>query len=457
MLFLKVTRSVKDFGARFGWLIAELVFVFMGLYGAFLLERMHDEDMDLLRKRQILQALVDEFQNYETELGSASESLDIAYGSPFFNAYSAGERPFPKPIPYGGMGSVNTGIWEAMLQSGGIEVLEVGDIQKVQSFFKKLQDLLDLYARFERLSESMILPEMDQEVGYFYESQGSELRDKYKWYINSLFTISMSLQGLSAQAGETKEVLLAEFERIKEDTNEKVRRGPPRKGRRNPIVPEKPPVQEELAPEPTVSEVKKLPGLAPEERIRVLEFLGSQFEKLGDHLGVIQTVFDNTHAIPFFSAYGEGESPLPYHLPMDLLDSVDPAPLTKIMANQGIIRALSSEEIESLGTLLIKITETKGLHQEFTDRCRGEVPLSEDRNATVFYAQGSSELRESFLWFPNSLFTLGTALGECHEETLSLTEMLKMDASNLSTHSADEFADAHSFESNQTLVSENEN
>ena len=34
--------------------------------------------------------------------------------------------------------------------------------------------------------------------------------------------------------------------------------------------------------------------------------------------------------------------------------------------------------------------------------------------------------------------------------------MLKTDASNLSTHSAGEFADAQSFESNQTLVPENE-
>ena len=76
MIFLKVTRSVKNLGARFGWLIAEVVLVFLGMYGAFVLERMHDDDMDLLRKRQILQALVDEFANYEEELGSASHSLD---------------------------------------------------------------------------------------------------------------------------------------------------------------------------------------------------------------------------------------------------------------------------------------------------------------------------------------------------------------------------------------------
>ena len=212
MLFLKVTRSVKRFGARFGWLMAELVFVFLGMYGAFLLERMHDDDMDLLRKRQILQALVDEFEDYETELGSASSSLDEAYGVPFFTAYGAGEKPFPTPIPYGGMGSVNTGIWEAMLQSGGIEVLEVEVIQKVQVFFKKLQDLLDLYSRFERLTEQMILPEMDQEVNYFYQTEGSELRDKYKWYVNQLFQMGMGLRALSEQAASTMAILQKELD-----------------------------------------------------------------------------------------------------------------------------------------------------------------------------------------------------------------------------------------------------
>lgn len=211
MLFLKVTKSVRGFLRKSGWLVAELVLVFLGMYGAFLLERMHDEELDLLRKKQILQALVDEFKNYEDELSEASYGLDEGYGIPFFTAYSSGEKPFPTPIPFGGMGSVNTGIWEAMLQSGGIEVLEVEMIQSVQGFFKKLQDLLDLYSRFERLTENLILPKMDESVGFFYESNNTELSSKYKWYVNSLFTVGMSLRELSSQAAMTKGLLSDEY------------------------------------------------------------------------------------------------------------------------------------------------------------------------------------------------------------------------------------------------------
>ena len=116
-------------------LIAELVFVFLGLYGAFLLERMHDNDMDLLRKKQILQALVDEFDNYEDEPTSASHGLDEGYEFLFLRHIHLVKNLF-LPNPFWRHESVNTGIWEAMLQSGGIEVLEVGMIQKVQGFFK---------------------------------------------------------------------------------------------------------------------------------------------------------------------------------------------------------------------------------------------------------------------------------------------------------------------------------
>ena len=145
MLFLKLTRTAKNFSSRFGWLIAELVFVFLGLYGAFLLERMHDEKMDLLRKRQILEALVQEFESYSKELSDASTSLDEGYGVPFFYQICRSQRPFPTQIPLVGMGNVNTGIWEAMLGSGGMEILEVKRIQDVQAFLKIIKTFLDCY------------------------------------------------------------------------------------------------------------------------------------------------------------------------------------------------------------------------------------------------------------------------------------------------------------------------
>ena len=207
MFFLKLTRSAKTFFTRFGWLVAELFFIFLGLYGAFLLERHNDDKNDIIRKRQILQALVDEFDGYSREFAEASATIDENYAEPFLSAYAGQEKPFPTPIPFGGLSSVNTGIWEAMLQSGGIDVLEVEDIQRVQGFFKKLQDFLDLFSRFERLNSSFILPEMDRNASFFYESDSPQLRTKYGWYVNQLFSIGTTLRELSSESLETLEFL----------------------------------------------------------------------------------------------------------------------------------------------------------------------------------------------------------------------------------------------------------
>ena len=212
MIFLKLTRSAKTLVTRFGWLFAELIFIFLGLYGAFLLERMHDDEMDLLRKYQIIKALVGEFEGYEEELGVAYETLSDAYATPFFSKYASGEKPFPNQIQYGSIARVNTGIWEALLQSG-IEVLDIELIQKIQIFFKKLQDFLDLFSRFESLNTSYILPEADRNASYFYEKEGIELRDKYKWYANQLFDISTNLGELAVEAVNTHELLKSKLKK----------------------------------------------------------------------------------------------------------------------------------------------------------------------------------------------------------------------------------------------------
>ena len=427
MLFLKVTRSVKRFGARFGWLMAELVFVFLGMYGAFLLERMHDDDMDLLRKRQILQALVDEFEDYETELGSASSSLDEAYGVPFFTAYGAGEKPFPTPIPYGGMGSVNTGIWEAMLQSGGIEVLEVEVIQKVQVFFKKLQDLLDLYSRFERLTEQMILPEMDQDVTFFYQAEGPELRDKYKWYVNSLFTIGMSLRTLSEQAATTKEVLLAEYEKVRikeEQEGVEIKKNftPRRKSTKSPV---QAPPQEEQPDEIVEQETS---GEVSDARTQALEYLIYQCNALADFFETTKTGYDEAHAIPFFTSYSEGKQPLPFVVSNDLLKGMTTEPLAGLLSAEGVEEVLPADLLDALRQLLDKISETEALHQDFTKRCG--VEILPDHNVSVFYDAEATDLNENFQWFPNSLYTLGLALDDCHTETSSVLAMLGVEGNS---------------------------
>ena len=422
MIFLKVTRSVKNLGARFGWLIAEVVLVFLGMYGAFVLERMHDDDMDLLRKRHILQALVDEFANYEEELGSASNTLDEGYGIPFFTAYSSEEKPFPRPIPFGGMGSVNTGIWEAMLQSGGIEVLEVELIQGVQGFFKKLQDLLDLYSRFERLSESMILPEMDQSVDFFYESEGSELRDKYKWYVNSLFTVGMSLRELSEQAKTTKELLLAEYSNVARDfideDDEQIL--PPQL--KPSVVKE---VDQESEQENQVSEVDQVQDA---ETSNLIQGLKESLIHIEQRITESSSLFDEQVAIPFFTSYSEGLKPALQKLEIKFLVDQEIDQIERMIENlkSQSFATLQGEIITNLRDSLENCLRINSDFVDFISRTGIELTPSEPNHGTFYYDLNSTELKEEFMWYPNELFKFGTAFRNLSEEMTSIHEAINI-------------------------------
>ena len=422
MFFLKVTRSVRGFTKKSSWLVAELLLVFLGMYGAFLLERKQDEEEDLLRKRQILQALVDEFENYESELSDASHRLDEGYGIPFFKAHSSGEKPFPAPIPFGGMGSVNTGIWQAMLQSGGIEVLEVEVIQSVQGFFKKLQDLLDLYSRFERLSESMILPEMDQSVDFFYEAAGSELRDKYKWYVNSLFTVGMSLRELSDQAKTTKELMLLEYSDVVQDFIDKEE-------------------GQVLSPPTEPLVVKEVDQDSEQEKEALVEGIGQVVEKpnliqlfLESYTHIQQRIkessssFDEQIAVPFFTSYSEGLKPVPQKLEFKFLEVEELDQVGRMIQNltSQSFSTLPDELIDNLRNSLENCLRLNSGFEGFINRTNQEMISLNSNQEILYYDLNSTELNENFSWYPNELFNLGTSLRTMGEEFAALIKTLDL-------------------------------
>jgi len=432
MLFLKVTKSVKGLTRKFGWLLAELVFVFLGMYGAFLLERMQDEENDILRKRQILQALVDEFENYESELGEASYTLNEAYCTPFFSKYANGKKPFPNPIPFGAMGSVNTGIWEAMLQSGGIEVLEVDLIQKVQGFFKKLQDLLDLYTRLERLSESMIMPEMDRDADFFYEKDGIALRDKYKWHVDMLYTINMFLGDLTTEAKSTKDLLISEFEKIKDKKLKPA----------TPSSPKEKLNQGDSTIEPTVidSNDTKVEEIVEDAKVEIEQDV--QPPKISDLIGFAKilienikqfsTSFDQDFVMPFISSYSEGKRPVPSKFIMEESPfGGDMRELLEILLwlKETDELLADNQSFESLLELVDQSVQAEVILKNFNERSNS---IDEDENLTSsnFYEGNSSEFNAKTKWYLDELFSVNLTLQSLKDNcnaVIIAVEQLKKD------------------------------
>jgi hypothetical protein len=195
-------------------------------------------------------------------------------------------------------------------------------------------------------------------------------------------------------------------------------------------------------------------------RTQALEYLIYQCNALADFFETTKTGYDEAHAIPFFTSYSEGKQPLPFVVSDDLLESMTTEPLAGLLSAEGVEEVLPADLLDALRQLLDKISETEALHQDFTKRCG--VEILPDHNVSVFYDTEATELKENFQWFPNTLYTLGLALGDCHTETTSVLAMLGVeegavegDASNDSQNEPD--LSQPILDDNQSLSTDNEN
>ena len=249
---------------------------------------------------------------------------------------------------------------------------------------------------------------MDESVEYFYESNGTELRNKYKWYVNSLFTVGMTLRELSAQAGNTKELLSKEYQKTFSD-----------------ILPEE-------------GEVFTIPTSEKEDDSSA-SFESTSISEEAEDLVLIQTFedellktlilfskasenFDDNYAIPFFTSYSNGECPVPFsftfqYLPEGTLDNMK----ALIKDLESLNYSKESIPSESLQEYLINTIQLLDSIKEF------ELKSSSHFNDDIlgnssFYEKNSTDLRSDYEWFPNELFTIGTALRSVSEESLRLLE-----------------------------------
>ena len=143
--------------------------------------------------------------------------------------------------------------------------------------------------------------------------QGSELRDKYKWYVNSLFTVGMSLRELSEQAKTTKELLLAEYSNVARDfiDEDEEQILPPQT--KPSVVKE---VDQETEQENQVSEVKQDQDA---EISNLIQSLKESLIHIEERITESSSLFDEQVAIPFFTSYSEGLKPVPQKLEFKFL------------------------------------------------------------------------------------------------------------------------------------------
>ncbi len=158
---------------------AELVLVFIGVYAAFWLNNYQQHRQDAKRHDRILasleQQLKEGIENAKTE--GAKEDREMAQ---FRRALDAGDMPTLRPFTF--TSDYNPGDIATLLQAGGVELLEVKTLDALRGVESVIRWGISRMAHYQKLSDELIVPNLDEDISFFYDLTTKKLRQGFEFY-----------------------------------------------------------------------------------------------------------------------------------------------------------------------------------------------------------------------------------------------------------------------------------
>jgi hypothetical protein len=177
------TRKKRSPLSQFGRWIAELVLVFVGVYAAFWLNNYQQHQEDAARRDQILAALEQQLRE-GIESGKINRAKEEREAVDFRHALDAGAMPPLKPFVF--TTDYSPIDWATMLQSGGVQLLEVQTLMAVRNDESVIRWGVNRMARYQKLSDELIVPNLDQDISFFYDPATKKLRKRFELYPEAL-------------------------------------------------------------------------------------------------------------------------------------------------------------------------------------------------------------------------------------------------------------------------------
>lgn len=179
--------SKTAFPARLARWVAELFLVFMGVYAAFWLNNYQERQRDAKRHDQILASLEEQLKGGIESARSAGAKQN-AQVAEFSRALEAGEMPPLRPFAF--ISDYSASDVAAMLQSGGIELFDVKTLISLRDLESVIRAGLSRMAHFEKLSDQLIAPNLDQDISFFYDPATKKLRKRFEKYPEAIQAVA---------------------------------------------------------------------------------------------------------------------------------------------------------------------------------------------------------------------------------------------------------------------------
>ena len=163
--------------------VAELVLVFVGVYAAFWLNNYQQHRQDAERRDQILASL-EELLREGIDSNKAAGAKEEQQAAEFRRALNAGDMPPLSPFVF--ITDYNPADIATLLQSGGVQLLDTKTLMAVRGLESVIRWGLSALARYQKLSDELIVPNLDQEVSFFYDPATRRLRKRFEIYPQAL-------------------------------------------------------------------------------------------------------------------------------------------------------------------------------------------------------------------------------------------------------------------------------
>ena len=170
--------------SHFGGWVAELILVFVGVSAAFWLSNYQQHRQDAERRDQILAFIEQTLREgiESSKINRAKEEEPAA--AEFRRALDAGEMPPLRPFTF--ITDYSPSDLATMLQSGGVQLLDVQTLRALRSDESVIRWGLARMGRYQKLSDELIVPNLDKDIFFFYDPATKKLRKQFEIYPKAL-------------------------------------------------------------------------------------------------------------------------------------------------------------------------------------------------------------------------------------------------------------------------------
>jgi hypothetical protein len=177
------TDRKAPFLSRAGRWVAELVLIFVGVYAAFWLSSYQQHRQDAERRDRIL-ASIERTLREGIESNKTNRVKQIQRAADFQRALDAGEMPPLRPFVF--ITDYNPGDFATMLQAGGFQLLDLETLTALRNDEAVIRWGLQRMSRYQKLSDELIVPNLDQDISFFYDPATKKLRKRFEIYPEAL-------------------------------------------------------------------------------------------------------------------------------------------------------------------------------------------------------------------------------------------------------------------------------